>query len=355
MDPAGSVSASTHLREDRPASAPAPDPRARFASFVRAVARGATLGRSLTLEEAQEAMGLILAGSVEPVQVGALLAVLRYRQETPAELAGFARAVRAAFTEKASDSIATLDWPSYADRHKQLPYFILAALMLAETGIGVLMHGIDGEGDATTPKTLAALGIAPARTRADAAERVARTHFAYLPLESFCPTLVRLFALRPLLGVRTAVNSFAREINPGNAPYQLQGVFHPAYVPTHLAAARLLDQRHAALFKGGAGEVQRNPEKACRVTELHEGAEGEEEWPALSEAGRYGWRDEALDPGRVVGLWRGAWQEPGPVAAAIGTAAIALKLVGRADTIEAAEDAARRLWETRPKAKYGNG
>ena len=329
------------------------DPRARFASFVRAVARGATLGRALAREEAQEAMGLILSGTVEPVQIGALLAVLRYRQETPEELAGFARAVRATFGAEAQRAIADLDWPSYADRHKQLPYFALAALLLAEGGTSVLMHGIAGEGTATTPKTLAALGIAPARDLGDATERLARSGFAYLPLEAFCPALGRIFALRPLLGVRTAVNSFAREINPGNAPYQIQGVFHPAYLPTHLAAARLLAQPHVALFKGGAGEVQRNPEKACRVAVLHDGTEGEEDWPSLGDVARHPWRDEPLEPRRVAALWRGEWESPGPVAAVLGTAAIALKLVGRAATVEAAEDEARRLWEARPKSKYG--
>ncbi|HUC63287.1 MAG TPA: glycosyl transferase family protein [Alphaproteobacteria bacterium] len=329
------------------------DPKTRFAGFVRAVARGATLGRALALDEAQEAMALILAGAAEPVQVGAFLAVLRYRQETPEELAGFARAVRAAFGAETRTPFADLDWPSYADRHKQLPYFTLAALLLAESGTRVLMHGVAGVGSATTPKTLTALGIAPARDLDEAAAHIARTRFAYAPVERFCPTLAQLFALRPLLGVRTAVNSFAREINPGNAPHQLQGVFHPAYVPTHLAAARLLAQPHLALFKGGAGEVQRNPEKALSVTTLHDGTAGEEDWPSVSGAERHPWRDEPLEPTRVASLWRGEWEAPGPVAAVQGTAALALKLVGRAATVEAAEEMARDLWVRRDKAKFG--
>lgn len=336
-----------------------PSARQRFAGFIRAVARGGTLGRSLTIEEAEAAMGLILSGEAEPAQVGALLAVMRYRQETPEELAGFVRAARGAFAPafagvSPTGSIATLDWPSYADRHKQLPYFILSALLLAENGVSVLMHGIDGEGPATTPKTLAAFGVAPARTVGDAAERIAREGFAYVPLETLCPALVRIFALRPLLGVRTAVNSFAREINPSMAPHQLQGVFHPTYLPTHLATARLLGQRHAAIFKGGAGEAQRNPEKACRVATLYDGVDDEENWPALTPETRHAWRAEPLDPMRVIAFWRGEWESAGPKAAIIGTAAIALKLLGRASSIESAEAEARRMWETRPKGKYGS-
>ena len=150
----------TRLRAggDRLRTAPAfaePHP---FAGFLRTIGRGATLGRPLDEAEAEQAMAMILDGAVEPVQLGAFLLVLRYRTETPAELAGFVRAARSRIT--APDDIAVdLDWPSYADRHKQLPYFLLAALLLAGNGVRVLMHGIDGEGAATTPAALSALGV----------------------------------------------------------------------------------------------------------------------------------------------------------------------------------------------------
>lgn len=330
-----------------------PDVQQRFAGYIRAVARGSNLGRTLTMAEAEDAMALILSGEAAPTQVGALLAVMRYRKESPEELAGFVRAARSSFVKAPQDAIARLDWPSYADKHKQLPYFILAALLLAENGVSVLMHGIDGDGPATTPKTLAALDIEASLSLAEAAERIARTGFAYTPLEAFCPGLAQLFGLRPILGVRSAANSFAREINPANARYQLQGVFHPTYLPTHLSTAKLLEQPHAAIFKGGAGEVQRNPEKACRVATLHDGVESEESWPATMPEARHPWREEPLHPVRVASLWRGEWEAPAPLAAILGTTAIALKLTGRAATIEAAEAEARRLWDARPRKKYG--
>ncbi|MCC2664814.1 MAG: glycosyl transferase [Geminicoccaceae bacterium] len=65
-----------------------------FAGFLRTIGRGATLGRPLGEAEAEQAMAMILDGAVEPVQLGAFLLVLRYRTETPAELAGFVRAAR---------------------------------------------------------------------------------------------------------------------------------------------------------------------------------------------------------------------------------------------------------------------
>jgi anthranilate phosphoribosyltransferase len=115
----------------------------------------------------------------------------------------------------------------------------------------------------------------------------------------------------------------------------------------------LLGQPHAAIFKGGGGEIQRNPDKSCRVATVEAGTIGEEIWDAIPSAGRHPWRDEPADPRRVAALWRGELSAAGPEAAVIGTAAIALKLLGRAATQADAADTASRLWQERPKRAFG--
>jgi anthranilate phosphoribosyltransferase len=331
-----------------PAPVTAPHP---FAEFLRTIGRGATLGRPLDEAEAEQAMGMILDGAVEPVQLGAFLLVLRYRTETPAELAGFVRAARAR-SAPAGGIAVDLDWPSYADRHKQLPYFVLAALLLAGSGVRVQMHGIDGEGAVTTPAALRALGVPACRSPKEAADRLDASGFAYLPLRAICPELESLFHLRPLLGLRSPVNSLARELNPFGAPHQIQGVFHPTYLPLHAETAQRLGQAHTVIFKGGGGEAQRNPDKPCRAAAVDDGATGEVVWPALSDGEPHPWRKEPLEPERLAGLWRGDWEAPGPVAAVVGTAAMALKILGRAAGIEEADDQARQLWRERPRRQF---
>ncbi len=194
-----------------------------FAQFLRTIGRGPQLSRPLDRAEAREALRLVLEGRVDPVQVGAFLLVLRYRGETPEELAGMIEAARENFSGTPPGPVADLDWPSYADRHRQQPWFVLAARLLAVNGVKILMHGIAGysDGYAPTRPALAALGVQPSASLAEAAERIARDNLAYLGLESFCAPLDRLFALRPLLGVRSAVNTLARALNPGRAPCQL--------------------------------------------------------------------------------------------------------------------------------------
>jgi anthranilate phosphoribosyltransferase len=317
-----------------------------FAQILRTIGRGATLSRPLDAVSAETAMGLILDGLVEPVQLGAFLLVLRYRTETPPELAGFVRAARARLAAPRELAV-DLDWPSYADRHKQLPYFLLAALLLARSGVRVLMHGVPGEGAATTPKGLAGLGLAPATDAEDAARRLDRDGFAYLPLRALCPALDALFDLRPLLGLRTPVHTAARELNPFAAPCQLQGIFHPTYLELHQATQILLGQPKALTFKGGGGEGQRSPDKPCRVLTVTNGEAGEEVWPALDYGDTYPWRSEPLEPDRLGTLWSGEWQAAGPTAAVTGTAALALKLLGRAATCADAQAQAEAMWRDR--------
>jgi anthranilate phosphoribosyltransferase len=275
------------------------------------------------------------------------LLVLRYRTEAASELAGFVRAARARLSAPTTAAV-DLDWPSYADRHKQLPYFLLAARLLAENGVRILMHGIPGEGTATTPKGLAALGLEPAANAEDAGRQLDRTGFAYLSLPRLYPKLAELFELRPLLGLRTPVHTAARELNPFRAPAQIQGVFHPTYLELHQATQIRLGQPRAVTFKGGGGEGQRTPDKPCRTLTVADGIAGEEVWPAIPYGDEaHPWRGEELEPGKLPALWQGTWSPAGPIAAITGTAALCLKLLGRAADMSRAQAAAEAMWRER--------
>ncbi|MBL6934438.1 MAG: glycosyl transferase family protein [Alphaproteobacteria bacterium] len=323
-----------------------------FAPFVRILGRGPGKSRALTRDEARDAMTLILEDRVAPEQLGAFLMLMRYRRETAEELAGFVEAARALsppLPEGAPD--VDLDWPSYADRHKQLPWFVLSALLLAKNGVTIAMHGIAGQEEDCAPTTRAALahlGVTPCASLEDAAARLAREPLVYLPLENFAPQLEALFALRPLFSLRSPVNSFARALNPLGARAHMTGVFHPDFRDLHRDTSRLTGQACAGVFKGGGGEAQRNPLKPCLVVTVHDGVDGEEEWPALAQGKAYDWRGEAYDAARLSALWKGELENPVATAAVTGSAALALKLLGRAKTVSEADAMAQRMWAERP-------
>ncbi len=132
-----------------------------FARFVNILGRGKTLTRSLTVDEAEEAMAMILAGKVLPEQLGAFLMLLRVKEESAEEIAGFVRAARARLAPPAGAPRVDLDWSSYAGKGRQLPWFILTALVLARNGWRVFMHGAEAhtEGRIYTGEALRALGV----------------------------------------------------------------------------------------------------------------------------------------------------------------------------------------------------
>ncbi len=108
--------------------------------------------RDLTFDEAKEAMSMVLNDQVEPLQLDTFLLLLRRKAEIGEELAGFVAAYREQFI--GADNVTaevSFDWPSYADRHRQQPWFVLAAKCLAGAGHKILMHGIEGFSDGYAP------------------------------------------------------------------------------------------------------------------------------------------------------------------------------------------------------------
>src|SRR5271166_5696325 len=90
-----------------------------FARFINTLGRGKTLTRSLTIEEAEEAMAMILNGEALPEQLGAFLMLLRVKEESSAEIAGFVRAARATMRPPANAPPVDVDWSSYAGTGRQ--------------------------------------------------------------------------------------------------------------------------------------------------------------------------------------------------------------------------------------------
>jgi anthranilate phosphoribosyltransferase len=319
-----------------------------FAQYVRILGKGPRLSRPLTQQEAHDAAAMILADAVTPEQLGAFFCLLRVKTETPEELAGFAQAIRDALPDRGAMPPVDLDWSSYAGKARRAPLFILAALLLADQGLTVAMHGAEGHtgGRLFTKDALSALGIAPAASFAQAADDLARHRFAYLPMGLFHPRLDALMQLKWLLGLRSPLHSVIRHLNPFDARHSLISVFHPNYRAVHRDAARLLGQRNLACFKGDGGEIERRVEKTCMVEGLAEGIAFDEEWPALLATSP---AESALDPAYLAALWRGEAEDPVAETIIAGTAAIALKLCGRAATLEEAETRAREAWRLRPR------
>lgn len=323
-----------------------------FAPFVRILGKGKKGSRGLSEDEAFESMSMILRDEVTPEQLGAFLMLLRVKEETPEEVSGFVKAIRA-FINRPDTRFADLDWSSYAGKRRHSPWYVLSALLLADNGIKVCMHGAEGHtaGRVYTSEVLQPLGIKVADTLDEARNQVNETNFCYIPLQTIGQRLKDILELRPFLGLRSPLHTVGRMINPLNAPYCIQAIFHPGYQKIHQQAAQLMGENNLAVFKGEAGEVERNPDIACVVSEVRNGEMVDEEWPALFSKRHV--KEESLDPTRLGRVWRGEDDNAEYAEAAIvSTAAIALRLMNKADTPQAAQDMALQMWQKRNKQRH---
>jgi len=249
-----------------------------LAQYVRILGRGPGRSRSLTQDEAFDAMTLMLAEGTAPEAIGAVLMLLRMKGETAEEIAGFAAAAQAALPALPQ---VDLDWPSYAaGRTRGAPWFLSAAKQVATTGPRVLLHGWNGA-DPKVRAGLADLGIEVVTTADAAATALERDRIAYLPLETVHPKLFHLLSLRSELGLRSCVNTVCRMLNPAGATASVQGVFHPSYRLLQADAGALLGWRSLTVIKGGGGEFERNPAKDISAFGLRNGQPWEATLPAL--------------------------------------------------------------------------
>jgi Anthranilate phosphoribosyltransferase len=315
-----------------------------IAEYVRILGRGPGRSRSLTYDEAHEAMARVLRGEAAPESTGAMLMLMRMKGEVPEEIAGFTRALR--------DTLVTvptpdLDWPSYAaGRTRGLPWFLLSARLVAQGGYKVLMHGWNGVGESghLVREGLPYAGIMSCDGPDHAREVMATEGIAYLPLENVSPELLHLLQLRAVFGLRSCLNTVARMLNPGGAEASVQGVFHPPYRELQADASALLGLKSLSVIKGGGGEFERNPSKDIQVFGLRAGARWDGFVPPAHEDTRR-LNDGETDLSRLSALWDGTLDDPFAEAIVLATAALALDTLGE----PAAEERAATLWRERAR------
>lgn len=324
-----------------------------FAPYVRILGKGKSGSRSFDRKEAADAFSMILADEVEPLQLGAFLMLLRVKEETGEELAGFVDACRAQMLQPQEGLSADLDWCSYAGKKHQHPWYLLSMLLLAGAGYRVFVHGSDGHtvGRLYTEQAMQQLGLPVAANWQQVSDQLDDQCLSYLPLRAFCTRLHELIQLRPLLGLRSPVNTLTRMLNPLTAAASLQSIFHPAYAALHQDADRLLGQPNALVFKGDSGEIEIKPQADTRL-QLLRGNISEEILVPRSIAGKVA-PVSAPDTAPLLALWRGEQEDNYGLKAVLATTAAALLVLQPGTDFAECEQMSRTMWSQRNLEKLG--
>lgn len=232
-----------------------------FIPYLRIIGKGRHGSRPLTREEARDALGMILDGDALPQQISAFFVLIRVREETPEEAAGFVDAVRQRLPA-IEPGAATVDWGSYAGKRRQPPWFLLAVKALAQSGERVLLHGITGRSSNRlyTEQAISALNIPQAHSLSEAQSQLHKSQVCYLSLDDYCTPLRELLHLQQIVGLRTPLHSVARMINPLQAPLSVHGVFHRKFDQIHQQTAAVLEDNNVLAFRGEGGEAEVRPE-----------------------------------------------------------------------------------------------
>jgi anthranilate phosphoribosyltransferase len=241
--------------------------------MIREALQKVTAGESLGSDEATGVLREILAGEASAAQVGALLTALRVKGETPAEIAGFARAMRDAAIRVHPRRSPLVD--TCGTGGGSVPTFNIstaAAFVAAGAGVAVAKHGNRGMTSACgSADVLEALGV-----RIDCAPPaviacVDDCGIGFLFAQAHHPAMRHVAPVRRELPYRTIFNLLGPLTNPAGAAAQVIGVYDPALLDPLAEALRALGCSRALVVHGVDGLDELSTLGATGVTELRDG------------------------------------------------------------------------------------
>ncbi len=236
--------------------------------IIGKVATGATL----SVEEMQSALEIMMSGVATPAQMGAFLMALRVRGETVEEITGAAKLMREKMLKVAAPAGAVDIVGTGGDMHGTYNVSTCAALVAAGAGIKIAKHGnrsvssISGASDVLT-----ALGVKvdlpPAAVEREIAE--AGVGFMWAPLHH--SALKHWAPIRGELSIRTVFNLLGPICNPAGVKRQIVGVFSWQWVEPIAHVLNNLGAEHVWVVHGHDGLDELTTTGVTDVAEVKDG------------------------------------------------------------------------------------
>jgi anthranilate phosphoribosyltransferase len=218
--------------------------------------------QNLTESQAAALLGVLTDASLEPALAGAVLAALRVKGVTAAEVRGFAEAMRArARTLEWADGLDAIDIVGTGgDASGSLNLSTGAALLTAACGAGVIKHGNRSVSSRSgSADFLEALGFKLPLDEAAAGRCFAATGFTFLFAPYYHPAMRALAPVRAALGVRTIFNLLGPLTNPAAPRFQLIGAYDAAAAELMANAVAGMRVERAWIVHGAGGWDEATP------------------------------------------------------------------------------------------------
>jgi anthranilate phosphoribosyltransferase len=242
--------------------------------MITTAIRTLTDGADLTAEEAHAAMMQVMTGEATPAQIAGFLIALRMKGETPEEIAGCARAMRAHVTPAAPTRHDLVDTcGTGGDGAETFNISTAAALVAAAGGAAVAKHGNRAVSSRCgSADVLEALGVRIDLSPADVAACVDEVGFGFLFAQAHHPAMRHAGPVRRELAVRTVFNLLGPLTNPAGARRQVIGVYSAGLVEPIAHVLVQLGAEHALVVHGAGGVDELTPVGDNLVAEVRDGS-----------------------------------------------------------------------------------
>jgi anthranilate phosphoribosyltransferase len=231
--------------------------------------------RDLSESEAAALLHELAAPEVSAALAGALLAALRAKGETAAEVRGFAGAMRALARKPAlPPELAAVDIVGTGgDSSGSLNLSTGAALLTAACGMPVVKHGNRSISSRSgSADLIEALGFSLPLDEKVASQCFSATGFTFLFAPYFHPAMKTLAPIRTALGVRTVFNMLGPLTNPAAPRFLLIGAFDAATAELIAGTLTEMPIERAWVVHGAAGWDEATPIGPFLVYEVCNGA-----------------------------------------------------------------------------------
>jgi anthranilate phosphoribosyltransferase len=209
---------------------------------LETVLKSAISGGTSTSDQMAAAIGVIMDGKADPVEIAALLAGLAVRGETAQELAGAAAAMRARATPIQTSAKGVLDTcGTGGDQLHTFNISTAAAIVAAAAGVPVAKHGNrQASSKSGSADVLEALGVDITLSPEAVGQCIDEIGIGFCFARLLHQAMQYVAPVRQKLGIRTIFNLLGPLTNPAGAEYQLLGT-------NRVATARKLAEAKAQL------------------------------------------------------------------------------------------------------------
>ena len=216
-----------------------------------------TEGENLTQADARAASTSVFEDATE-AQIGALLAALRAKGETEAEIAGFAEGMRKAARTITPEREPLVDTcGTGGDDYDTINVSTTSAIVTAGAGVPVAKHGnYSVSSSSGSADVLEEVGVSVEAEPPAVEDAIERDGIGFMLAPVFHPAMKAVIGPRKDLGMRTIFNVLGPLTNPAGANAQVVGVYDPGLVPVLADALARMDVERALVVHGaGTDEI----------------------------------------------------------------------------------------------------